>query len=290
MSSTTMRRMELLLLKSDIDAALRYLSSGRAFQVIYPDDAGPAAGGGAAASDEAFLARLDGAIAKLAQIGAFLGYADSGIDLAAARLPDDDLLAEIDRLAAFCSGSAEEEQAKKRRVEELEESLREVKAFAGLALPFEDIDKLSFVALRIGRVDPKKLSSLAASLEDRAVILPLDDEGSIIAVASRKGRFALETELAKAGFAKAGMPADFRGVPASALAAIEASLEEATRGLTISEAKRKEAAGQYAARWRELLASAKLGRALKRVERRLDGTEWVYRLTGWVPAQEIKAL
>mgnify|MGYP001160691455 CR=1 FL=1 len=300
MSSTTMRRMELLLLKSDIDAALRYLSSGHAFQVIYPDDAGSAAGsaagsgafsgGGAAESDEAFLARLDGAIAKLAQIGAFLGFEDSGIDLAAARLPDDDLLNEIDRLAAFCAGNAEEEQARKRRVAELEDSLREVKAFAGLSLPFEDIDKLSFVALRIGKVDARKLPYLSSALEDRAVIIPLDDEGSIIAVASRKGRFALETELAKVGFAKAGMPADFRGVPASALAAIEASLAEATRGLATSAAKRREAAGQYAARWREMLASAKLGRALKRVERRLDGTEWVYRLSGWVPAQEIKAI
>lgn len=290
MSSTTMRRMELLLLRSDIDATLRYLSSGHAFQVIYPDDTGSAAAGGATASDEAFLARLDGAVAKLAQVGAFLGYEESGIDLAGARLPDDDLLAEIDRLAAFCAGNAEEEQARKRRVEELEDSLREVKAFAGLSLPFEDIDKLSFVALRIGKVDARKLPYLASALEDRAVIIPLDDEGSIIAVASRKGRFALETELAKAGFVKAGLPADFRGVPASAIAAIESSLGEATRGLAASAAKRREAAAQYAARWREMLASVKLERALKRVERRLDGTEWVYRLAGWVPAQEIKAL
>ena len=284
--------MELLLLKSDIDAALRHLSSSHAFQVIFPDDSGSgaAAGGGATATDEAFLARLDAALAKLSQIGAFLGYREAEIDLAGARLPDDELMAEIDRLAAFCAASDEEEQAKKRRVAELEDSLREVKAFAGLSLPFEDIDKLSFVALRIGKVDARKLPYLASALEDRAVILPLDDEGSIIAVASRKGRFALETELAKAGFEKAGMPADFRGVPASAIAAIEASLEEAARGLAISAAKRKETAGHYAARWREMLASAKLGRALKRVERRLDGTEWVYRLAGWVPAQEIKPL
>jgi V/A-type H+-transporting ATPase subunit I len=278
--------MELLLLKSDIDAALRHLSSSRSFQVIYPDASGP----GAAAQDDAFLARLDAAIAKLAQIGAFFGYAEAEIDLAGARLPDDELLAAIDKLAAFCAASDEEEQARKRRVAELEDSLREVKAFAGLSLPFEDIDKLSFVALRIGKVDARKLPYLVSALGDRAVILPLDDDGSIIAVASRKGRFALETELAKAGFARAGMPADFRGVPASALAAIEASLDEAARSLAASTAKRKAAAVQYEAEWREMTASAKLGRALKRVERRLDGTEWVYRLVGWVPAHEVKPL
>ena len=39
MSSTAMRRMELLLLKSDIDNALRYLSSKHCFQIIFPDAA-----------------------------------------------------------------------------------------------------------------------------------------------------------------------------------------------------------------------------------------------------------
>jgi len=34
----------------------------------------------------------------------------------------------------------------------------------------------------------------------------------------------------------------------------------------------------------------KLGRALKKVERRLEGTEWVYRLSGWVPAEKVEIL
>ena len=38
MSSVSMRKVELLLLKSDIDAVLKYLATRRCFQVIYPDE------------------------------------------------------------------------------------------------------------------------------------------------------------------------------------------------------------------------------------------------------------
>jgi len=38
MSSVSMRKVELLLLKSDIDAVLKYLATKRCFQIIYPDE------------------------------------------------------------------------------------------------------------------------------------------------------------------------------------------------------------------------------------------------------------
>ena len=298
MSSTAMRRVELLLLKSDIDDALRFLSSKNCFQIIFPEEnghsetKGKAAGkaSGTEATEEAYLAKLDGAMTKLGHLGSCLGLVEGGIDLSVARLPDEALLAEVDRLSSFCSENEEAALAQKRKVEELEESLREVRAFAGLSLPFEDINKFSFVAVRIGTVDPEKLTLLERSLEDRAAIIPLDDAGAIIAIASKKGRFALETELAKAGFAKINLPADFRGVPANALGAIEASYGAAVERLKALEERRADEAKQFASSWVEMLSSVKLGRALKKVERRLEGTEWVFRLTGWVPAKEVKPL
>ncbi|HWR11583.1 MAG TPA: V-type ATPase 116kDa subunit family protein [Rectinemataceae bacterium] len=303
MSSTTMRKMELLLLKSDIDGTLRYLSSGHSFQIIYPDEDGSSRArgdsqatgrrarvSGTDAGEEAFLARLDAAMAKLGKIGACLGYQEASLDLGKAKLPDEALLSEVDRLASFCGENEEAALAQKRKLDELEESLREVKAFAGLSLPFEDINKLAFVALRIGKVNPDRIPLLAGALDARAAIIPLDDEGSIIAVASRRGRFALETELAKAGFVKADLPPDFKGVPANALAAIEASYEVAKKRLAALAEMKEEEARRFAASWAEMLSSVKLGRALKKVESRLEGTEWVYRLSGWVPAQNVKPL
>ncbi|MFZ3110384.1 MAG: V-type ATPase 116kDa subunit family protein [Rectinemataceae bacterium] len=286
MSSTTMRKMELLLLKSDIDGTLRYLSSGHSFQIIYPDENGSSRSKG----DSQDVARLDAALAKLGKIGACLGYQETGLDLGKAKLPDEALLSEVDRLASFCGENEEAALVQKLKLGELEESLREVKAFAGLSLPFEDINKLAFVALRIGKVNPDRIPLLAGALDARAAIIPLDDEGSIIAVASRRGRFTLETELTKAGFVKADLPPDFKGVPANALAAIEASYEGAKKRLAAIAGMKEEEARRFAASWAEMLSSVKLGRALKKVESRLEGTEWVYRLSGWVPALSVKPL
>ncbi len=286
MSSTMMRKMELLLLKSDIDGTLRYLSSGHSFQIIYPDENGSSR----ARADSQDVARLDAAMAKLGTIGACLGYQEESLDLGKARLPDEVLLSEVDRLSSFCRDNEEAILTQKLKLGELEESLREVKAFAGLSLPFEDINKLAFVALRIGKVSPDRIPLLSGTLDARAAIIPLDDEGSIIAIASRRGRFTLETELAKAGFVKADLPPDFKGVPAEALTAIEASYEGAKRRLAALTEMKEEEAIRSAARWSQMLSSVKLGRALKKVENRLESTEWVYRLSGWVPAQEVRPL
>jgi len=47
-----------------------------------------------------------------------------------------------------------------------------------------------------------KIEELSQMLGDRAVIIPLDEEGTILAASSRKGRFAFETALSKVGFEK----------------------------------------------------------------------------------------
>lgn len=291
MSSTAMRRMELLLLKSDIDATLRYLSSGHSFQIIFPEGhegsslkpESPETG----QPGEVSLARLDDALSKLGQLGSCLGLGEKKPDPGAARLPDEALLAEVDRISSFCASNEEAMAAQKRRLEELEESLREVRAFASLSLPFEEINRMSFVALRIGRVDPEKLPLLERSLDGRAAIIPLDGQGTVIAVSSRKGRFALETELAKVGFTRISLPEDFRGVPADALAALEASYETAKGDLAGLAAEKADEARRFSSIWNEMLSSVKLGRALKKVESRLDGTEWVYSLSGWVPSGQV---
>jgi len=294
MSSTAMRRMELLLLKADIDGALRYLSSQRCFQIIYPQDKdGRNKSKNAQEADEAetaYLARLDEAMSKLERLGSCLGFADIEADLGSAHLPDEALLAELDGLSDFCSDFERDMLEQRRKVDDLEESLREARAFAGMSLPFEDINKLAFVALRIGTVDPARLPALEKALDNRAAIIPLDDSGKIIAVASRKGRFALETELARVGFVKMNLSPEFRGVPSDALAALEKAYGSAKLRMEALAEIRKEKSGQTAEAWVRMVSSVKLGRALKKVERRLEGTEWVYRLSGWVPAGKVEVL
>lgn len=290
MSSTSMRRIELLLLRSDIDEALRSLSALGCFQIIYPQGTSRAlaAGSAEAKAEEEEVALLDGALAKLAKIGGFLGMESEGLDLASARVPDEALFAAVDGLFDFCQTAEAEEKSSRHRLDEIEESLRETRAFAQLGLPFGEIDKLSFVTLRIGTVPPAAIPGLEKSLEGRAVILPTDDQGSILAVASKRGRFALDTELSKAGFARMEMPSSLNGVPGEALASLEAAREAAKEAVAVSDARKASKAKELAPSWAALSSSLRLGKALKKVERRLEGTEWAYRLSGWVPAADLK--
>jgi V/A-type H+/Na+-transporting ATPase subunit I len=291
MSATTMRRMEILLLKSDIDEALRCLSSLDCFQIIFPEETASkssAALGPTPGQGESEPGRMDAALSQLGKVGSCLGLQAGKMDLGKAGLPDDALYARVDELYGFCTKAEAEERALRRRLEELEESLRETKAFAQLSMPFEDIDKLSFVTMRIGTVDPGVLPELENALEGRAVILPTDDRGSILAVASKRGRFALDTELSKAGFVRMELPKTYAGVPAEALSSLERAYAEVQASLAGLAARKAAKAEELASSWTALSSSLKLAKALLRVEKRLEGTEWAYRLQGWVPAADLR--
>jgi V/A-type H+-transporting ATPase subunit I len=96
------------------------------------------------------------------------------------------------------------------------------------------LDQLSFLTLRIGRLDKAGQASVQAALGSRAVFIPLDTavpgtetaenpetNERIVAASSRKGRFALDTELRKANFIALNLPKDFKGVPAELITGLE---------------------------------------------------------------------
>jgi len=291
MSATTMRRMEIVLLKSEIDEALRCLSSLGCFQIIYPDrpvSKATALSGSTAEVEESETQRLDGAISKLGRLGIFLGLQADRVELSEAHLPDEALFTWIDELHAFSSQTERDERSLRRKLGELEESLRETRAFAQLSMPFDDIDKLSFVTLRMGTVDMAVLPELDAALEGRAVVIPTDNKGSILALASKRGRFALDTELSKVGFQKMELSRNLNGVPAETLSSMEKAYSETQSSLSTLAAIKAEKAREFSSSWTAIFSSLKLGRALKRVEKRLEGTEWAFRLSGWVPAADSK--
>lgn len=295
MSSMAMRKMELLLLKSDIDVTLQYLGGRHCFQVIYPETVGRQESGAKKAKpgegqDADFSSRLDAALQKLNHVGEFLAFREPGAVMDKVHLPDEELLEEVERLSGFCAEAENDIALVSRKLDELEESLHEARAFAGLSLPFDDLNKFSFITLRIGTVDAAKLPGLVKALDERAMIIPIDEEGTVIAAASRKGRFALETELSKAGFVKRIFPPDFKGVPSDALQALESAYNAEKHEMENLLARKEALAGRYAATWPDMVSSLKLGKALKRVEQRLEGTEWAYRLSGWVPSDKVKSL
>lgn len=292
MSSVSMRRVELLLLKSDIDAVLEYLASKNCFQIIYPDELERLAHrklAGVAETDEdrALALRLDDAQRKLDFIGTFFGVQPSPNITEGAHLPDEAMLAKLDLLYGRCielKGIIDEQDVK---VDQLAESIHEAKAFSGLSRPFEEFEKFSYVSIQVGTLPKEKLAALEKSLGSRAVLIPLDGEGTILAASSRKGRFALETELNKAGFEKKTPPQGVQGVPAEAVAALERAYSAEKLRLESLLGEKKGLADTYGILWQSTYSSVRLKQALVLVEHRLESTKWAYRLSGWVPTDRI---
>ncbi|GAB6275652.1 MAG: V-type ATPase 116kDa subunit family protein [Rectinema sp.] len=292
MSSVSMRRVELLLLKSDIDAVLKYLGNQQCFQIIYPDELERIAHerlAGVEESDQekALVGQLDEAQRKLDFIGTFFGMAAPQNIVEDVHLPDDEMLSKIDILYERCATEKRRFEEQGAKVDQLAESVHEAKAFVGLSRPFDEFEKFSYVSIQIGKVSKEKIDPLVKALGTRAVIVPLGDEGTLLAASSRKGRFALETELSKAGFEKKSPPAGVQGVPAEAISALERAYnaEKLRLGALLNE--KKGLTEQYGELWQKMTSSVRLKQSLILVEHKLESTKWVYRLSGWVPADRI---
>jgi V/A-type H+-transporting ATPase subunit I len=292
MSGVSMRRVELLLLKSDIDVVLKYLGNQQCFQIIYPDELERIAHeklAGVEESDQekALVGQLDEAQRKLDFIGTFFGMVAPQTIVEDLHLPDDEMRSKIDILYERCATEKKRFEEQEAKVDQLAESVHEAKAFAGLSRPFDEFEKFSYVSIQIGKVSKEKINPLVKALGTRAVIVPLGDEGTILAASSRKGRFALETELSKAGFEKTSPPPGVQGVPAEAISALERAYEAEKLRLEALLDEKRALAGQYGGLWQKMVSSVRLKQSLILVEHKLESTKWVYRLSGWVPADRI---
>ena len=113
-------------------------------------------------------------------------------------------------------------------------------AFAHLRVAFSELEHLTYLAFRLGTVPVEKVAPLTAALEKRALVVPLGLPGFIMAIASKKGRWALDSEMRAAGFQEAKFPADLKGVPAEVLPAVQASLAQTESALAAVADRKRE--------------------------------------------------
>ncbi len=81
--------------------------------------------------------------------------------------------------------------------------LADLEGFVGLGVPIERLDDFSFLHFAVGRLPSLSLGEVAEAIGDDVILLPRGTSGDamrVVAVTSKKGRFALESELEKAGF------------------------------------------------------------------------------------------
>jgi V/A-type H+-transporting ATPase subunit I len=172
----------------------------------------------------------------------------------------------------------------------LRDALEEALTFAGLSIPFKDIDQLSFLTVRIGRVQDEKLENLKASVGERAVVISVGARGAIVAVATRSGRFLLDAELAKAGFEPRKFSPDFRGVPPELPAALEQDLRRLESERAELWMRKSELRSRMAGPWKRIAASYAVASSIEEAKGSIRRSSAVCTLEGWVPETEIQTL
>jgi V/A-type H+-transporting ATPase subunit I len=289
-----MKEIELTVLSRDVDAVIEYLGrrgimhfSGDTASSGVPEDSGSRQ---THALDAADYKHIKENLEKIKAGAAYLGVELPAEPEESGRLPgeaEEELTARITGHISRLSREENEANLEKRKVEE---ALNEARAFANLNAPFSDLDQLSYLTLRVGRLDPKGLAAIRENLADRAVIIPLgpgkDGElgERVLAAASRKGRFALDSELKKLSFVPIAIPEGYQGVPAELLTGLATRLQEVEGVLAGIDGEKTKARGEYGPSLRSLTGSYLMASMVEELKGRLIATKSIYLLSGWVPA------
>jgi V/A-type H+-transporting ATPase subunit I len=266
-----MKRVELTVLKGDVNTVVEYL--GRREAIHFPESA---------AGEGEVSGRIRETLDKLRVCAEFLGIPLPSEPEADGVMPGEaeEALAEKIRAVIEALKNREIEAVKQRQ--RLDETFNEARAFSNLNAPFSDLDQLSYLTLRIGRLDPKGRSEFRESMADRAVVIPLGGD-RILAASSRKGRFALDSELKKHSFEPIAIPEGYQGVPAEMLNGIEEQLKRAGEDLAEINREKDRLRRDMSPDLRRLTSSWLMALAVERLKARFTATESIYLLSGWTP-------
>lgn len=278
-----MKLLELMVLKNDISAVIEYIGKKENFQFqskLKDSAVKDAEGEESLNIDSHFYDSLSKAYTELGYDSSLAGIKDCSAPC------DDDRKKAADIIAAYTDLKTRIADATD-EAHKVNEAYKEAMAFSNLKVSYSELEHLSFLSLRIGRIPENQYEDLKYRLEGSAVVIKLGNDSSYILVASsKKGRFALDAELKNHNFVELEVPAEFKGVPESALKGLEQKKAEADKNLKELIAEKSNFAETHQAQIEKLLGSFTIAVQIEDVTRRLESTELVYRITGWIPASE----
>jgi V/A-type H+/Na+-transporting ATPase subunit I len=278
-----MKEIELTVLNRDIDAVIEFL--GRHSLMHFTSESE-----GSSLAEKAVPKQIQEKLEKLSASAVWLAVLLPSEPWDSSRLPAEAEDKLTDTIAAAVSSLIKQENDQRDETRKVEEALNEAKAFANLNAPFSDLDQLSYLTLRVGRLDARRQEELKESLEGRAVVIPLGSGDRMLAAASRKGRFALDSELKKMDFIPIDIPEGYNGIPPELLLGLEERLKGTAKKLEeINESKNK-LRDEYALSIQSLTASYLMAGITEKLKTCLRATKNVYLLSGWVPADMVHTL
>ncbi|MBP5519548.1 MAG: ATPase [Treponema sp.] len=277
-----MKLLELMVLKNDISSVIEYIGKKEnfQFQTKLKESAAGDSSEDSLNVDSQFYESLSKAYTEL-------GYEEPNIDIKNCNAPvDDDRKKAADFIAAYTDLKTRIAEATD-EAHKVNDAYKEAMAFSNLKVSYSELEHLSFLSLRIGRIPENQYEDLKERLEGSAVVIKLGNDSSHILVASsKKGRFALDAELKNHNFVELEVPSDFKGVPESALKGLEEKKAEADKVLEERITEKTNFAETHRAQLEHLLGCFAIAVQIEAITSRLESTELVYRITGWIPASE----
>lgn len=279
-----MKRITLTVLSRDVDRVLEYLGKAGVLQ--------PSLGEGGEGTDAPRDRgrAVERALARIREVAGYLSLRLPEEPGATARLPSEEDAALLETLCGRIEDLRGREHALLEDRRKTEDALTEAQAFAHLEAPFSDLERLSYLTLRLGRVETRKREELAAALGDRAVLIPLDEGDRVLAASSRKGRFALDAELKKAGFEAIAVPEGFTGVPEVMLAGLQDRIRNSQDALGRIDAEKAATASECRPALERLAESFAMASAVEGLKARLESIQSAFSLHGWVVAEGLPGL
>jgi len=279
--TSRMKLLELMVLHQDVDRVLEYLGKNERFQIRREVDYS------SIPQENACREMLD----RLELCRNYLAVPDLEGYSGLASIPSDVDVASANWLLERVDDMRNREKEAIERNKQVVTARDEAHAFSNLKVSYSELEHLSFLALRIGKLDPSSFEQLKAALGERAVVIALgEDRTRVLAAASKKGRFALDSELKRFGFVPLEIPKDFKGVPDDVLESLDRQVEASARGVAAIQGERSAFARERLGELHRLLETFSLGSQVQAVRGTLEGTELVYRVMGWIAADDCDCL
>lgn len=168
--------------------------------------------------------------------------------------------------------------------------VRDLRAFTGLGIPMERINDFSFLHFAIGRLPATSLEELTDKVGDNVILLPHEGPGQmrhLVAITSKKGRFALEAELEKADFQAEKIGGDQAGLADELVLDAEDRLTRVGLQRQLVQKLRLEKAAEYGPRLRAWRRTVLNEIRIIEAEANFAYTEAACYITGWVPTVQI---
>ena len=280
--TTQMSLIELMTLSEDISNVVEYLGRKGSFQFQSKKHDFSADKGVKSVSnfDRDFLDNL-----QKARI--FLNIDDLDSDVLVCARANDKDREEAARILNAVNDLSDRYLKQTDEVTRVKNAYKEAMAFANLKVPYTELEHLSFLSLRIGRIPAENIDNLRFAVGNSAVIIPLGNDSSrIMAATSKKGRFALDTELKRFGFVNMEIPKDFEGIPEDVIESLKNQVIESEASLRHLDEERSNFADTHTDSIHHLIAAFSVGAQVFDIQNSLESTSMVYRLTGWIPSQE----